>query len=278
MKGKLSVAFVMSLVLVLLAVGIASAIDPVTYTDTGAITWSDIDPDYWYAPDPEEVDAGGPWLIENGDFSSWESDGSPTGWTAWDSGAVAGYEEAHLAKMTMGPENYGMGIFVRNNGGGGSGYFGGAYQQLNVDDGYYWVNVHASMFGFYRFFEACNIFFVDADAVANAVAWYAVSDYSDPDMIDASDWRELFPVSFLAPGWVPCPNEFEVCWTMGRYETVHVTNGQYFHLMAGHKFPTWQQWTVFSFDDIYMTPAEGEVIEDGFWLDGFLFWDENAPR
>jgi hypothetical protein len=279
MKSKLGLAFAFSMVLVLLVVGAVAAIDPVTYTDTSSLTWSDVFSDYWYAPDQDNLtDAGGDWLIKNGDFSNWTS-GFPDDWTVWDEGDKAGYEEAHLAQMTMGADNYGMGIFVRNNNYGGS-YYAGAYQPLEVESGYYWLTIHATMFGHWTTFDYLGYTFVDGDQWGNAIAWYGISEYTDVNMVD--DWRELFItdgfIGFGYPSALPCQNEWEACVTFGRYETVHVDSGDYLHLMAGHKWPAWQQWTVFAFDDIYMTQANDDYRADGWFDDGALFWDESAAR
>jgi hypothetical protein len=275
MKAKLSIAFALSLVLVLLIAGSAAAVKVVTYTDMGAEAVGDYVDDYWFAPG----EAGGPFIVENGDFSLWEG-GFPVGWDVWDDGAKSGWEEAHLAMIDLAlggsGENYAMGLFVRNVGGKGSYYAGAAQQLANVtESGYYWVNAHASMFGEYDFFEIYNYIFFSADHLANAFAWYAISPEAEASHVEG--WRELFPVGAL-PGAIPCPNPWEGCIYAGRYETVWIDAGDYFHLKAGHKFPTYNVWTTFVFDDISIVPAEGDVIEDGFWADGAVYWDENAPR
>ena len=278
MKAKLSLAFALSLVLVLLIAGSASAIKVVTYTDMGGDAVGDYVDDYWFAPS----EAGGPFLVENGDFSLWDG-GMPESWHVWDDGAKSGWEEAHLAMIDMAlggdGENYAMGFFVRNVGGSG-GYYAGANQQLSsiTESGYYWVTTHASMFGEYSFFEFDNDVYFSADHLANAFAWYATSP--EAEAADVEEWRELFPVGAL-PGAIPCPNPWEGCIYAGRYETVWIDAGDYLHLKAGHKFPTYNVWTVFVFDDISIIPLDPEVeevIEDGFWADGGVYWDETAPR
>jgi hypothetical protein len=273
MKAKLSLAFALSLVLVLLIAGSASAIKVVTYTDMGEVAVGDYVDDYWFAPD----EAGGPFLVENGDFALWDG-GHPESWEVW-ADSKSGWEDAHLAMIDLAlggdGENHAMGLFVRNVGGSGS-YYAGAKQHLaNItESGYYWVTTHASMFGEYQFFEAFNYIFF-RDHLANAFAWYAISPEEDAGHVEG--WREMFPVNYL-PGAIPCPNPWEGCVYVGRYETLWIDAGDYLHVKAGHKFPTYNVWTVFVFDDISIVPAEGDVIEDGFWADGDLYWNEHAPR
>lgn len=256
-KSKLTVALVIGMFIILLTVGSAMAgdISLVTYTDTGEIATGDIVDDYWFAPD--EVGSGS--LIRNGDFSAW-TDGTPDNWTVW-SQDVDGWETPHLAMtdlaLTPDGDNYGMSLFVRNIGGSGA-YYVGAYQALDgVSDGYYWVNTHATSWG--------------ENLVAyNAVAWYGIGTSDDPSSV--TEWRTLDPYT------TPCHNNWGSCEYIGRYETVHIPDGAYFHLMAGHKFPVYNAWTVFLFDDISIVPADGNDVDDGFWLDGAVGWDPNVVR
>jgi hypothetical protein len=280
MKVKLSLALVLSLILVLVIAGSAAAIKVVTYNDMTEVAVGDTVSDYWFAPSA----VGGAQVVLNGDFNMW-TDGLPDYWTVW-ANSKSGWEDAHVAMANLGyggGENYGLGLFVRNVGGSGS-YYAGMAQQLDVapEGGYYWTTVHATMFGEYRFFEAFGYLFVDADNVANAFAWYAIDGHADA--ADVTGWKELFSVYDVpmagspAPGWTACPNPYEACYYVGRYETNWVDAGDYMHVMVGHKFPTYNVWTTFVIDDISMTPAEGSVIEDGLWLDGVLGWDDSAAR
>lgn len=256
-KTKITVAVVVGLLIVLMVVGSALAdhIEYVSYHDTGEVATGDVIDDYWFAPD--EVGTGS--LIRNGDFSNW-TDGSPDNWTVW-ADEKAGWENAHVSMtnlaLSQDGENYGLSLFVRNIGGSGS-FYAGAYQALEgITDGYYWVNTHATSWG-------------EKLAAYNALAWYGIGDSDDPSSV--SEWRTLDP--FVAP----CHNSWGVCEYIGRYETVHLSPGQYFHLMAGHKFPVYNAWTVFLFDDISIVPADGTFVEDGFWLDGAVGWHPGAPR
>jgi hypothetical protein len=257
-KTKLMVAIVMGLIVVLLVAGAALAEDIayVTYDDTAEVATGDFFDDYWFAP--TEVGTGS--LIRNGDFADW-TNGVPDNWTVW-SEVKSGWETAHLAQADLSLAgdggNYGMGIFIRHIGGNGS-FYAGAYQALDgiPADGYYWVNTHATSWGEKR-------------TGYNAVAWYGIGDSDDPDSV--SEWRTLDPFA------APCDNDWGVCEYIGRYETAHISPGQYFHLLATHKFPVFNAWTVFLFDDISIVPADGNYIEDGFWLDGAVGWNPNAPR
>lgn len=255
---KVTVAVVVGLLIILMVVGTALAenIEYVTYDDTAEVATGDVIDDYWFAPD--EVGTGS--LIQNGDFASWTG-GVPDNWSVWADGK-AGWENAHLAMadLSLGGdgENYGMALFIRNIGGSGS-YSAGASNHLAgiPADGYYWVNTHASSWG-------------EKLANYNAIAWYGIGTSDDPSSV--SEWRTLDPFA------TPCHNNWGVCEYIGRYETVHINAGDYLHLMATHKFPIFNAWTVFLFDDISIVPADGNYVEDGYWLDGAVGWDPSAPR
>jgi hypothetical protein len=256
-KARVSVAVVVGLLVILMMAGTALAdhITFVNYSDTGEVAVGDVVEDYWFAPD--EVGTGS--LIRNGDFASW-TDGRPDNWTVW-ADEKEGWENAHVAMtdLSLGGdgENYGLSLFIRNTGGEGP-FYAGAYQALDgVTDGYYWVNTHAASWG-------------ENLIPYNAVAWYGIGDSEDPDSV--SEWRTLDPFT------TPCLNDWGVCEYIGRYETVHIGAGQYFHLLATHKFPAFNAWTVFLFDDISIVPADGNLVEDGYWLDGLVGWHPGAPR
>ena len=256
-KAKITVSIVVGLLVVLLIAGTALAehIDYVTYNDTVGVAVSDVFEDYWFAPN--EVGTGS--LIRNGDFSAW-TDGSPDNWTVW-ADSAGGWENAHVAMTdlawTSDGDNYGLSLFIRNTGGSGS-FYAGAYQALDgVGDGYYWVNTHATSWGIKL-------------ADYNALAWYGIGSSEDPSSV--TQWRTLDPFT------TPCHNDWGACEYIGRYETVHIDEGSYFHLLAGHKFPVFNAWSVFLFDDISIVPADGNYVEDGYWLDGAVGWNPNAPR
>jgi hypothetical protein len=256
-KTKISALVLIGLLTIFAFVGTALAghIDYTNYTDTGEIAVGDFDEDYWFAPD--EVGSGS--LIRNGDFTNW-TDGVPDNWTVWANEAT-GWENAHVAQtdlaLTPDGDNYGLSLFVRNTGGSGS-FYAGAYQALDgVSDGYYWVNTHATSWG------------IKLEGY-NAMAWYGIGSSEDPASV--TEWRTLDPFT------TPCHNNWGVCEYIGRYETVHISDGSYFHLMSGHKFPVYNAWTVFLFDDISIVPADGNYVTDGYWLDGAVGWNPNAPR
>jgi hypothetical protein len=281
MKMKKSLAIALSLILVLIIAGTASAIKVVTYTDMAEIAVGDYIDDYWFAPDGGGANS----VVVNGDFNMWTS-GLPDYWDVW-ADSKSGWEDAHLAMANLAVggdgENYGLGLFVRNVG-GSAGYYAGIAQQLDIPEGggNYWTTVHATMFGEYLFFEAFGYLFVDGDNVANAFAWYAIDEHADAS--DVTGWKEMFSVYDVptagdpVPGWTACPNPYEACFYVGRYETNWVDAGDYMHIMVGHKFSTYNVWTTFIIDDISMTPADGDVIEDGFWVDGVLGWNDGAAR
>lgn len=269
MKAKVGIAFAFSLVLVLLIVGSAAAIKVVSYTDMGG--------DYFF--ESEQGDAS---LVANGDFEAW-TDGRPDSWAVWpedDATKPSGWEDWHLAQTDLSANNdgsnYAMGMFVRNIGGSGS-YYVGAKQPLEqiTESGYYWVTVHATMFGEYDFFTADNSLWLLSDNLANAFAWYGISAEEDPANVD--DWREMFLVNAV-PGGAPCPNPWEGCIYVGRYETVWIDAGDTMHLMAGHKFPSYNVWTLFTFDDISIVPLTDDFVDDGLFDDGDQTWEQHTIR
>lgn len=226
------------------------------YDDTGLVAIGDVSIYYWYPPNESEGS-----LIRNGDFQAW-SDGRPDHWTVW-ADSRPGWEDAHIAQIdyavTDDGENDAFGLFVRNVGGDGS-YYAGAYQPLDqiTSPGQYWVVTHMTMWG--------RI----SDALYNSVGWYGIGSSADPASVE--EWREMTPLP------LPCPNLLGVCLHIGRYETVPIEPGDYFHLRVGHKFPVYNVWTVFGLDDFSIVPAGGEVIEDGFWPDGLVTWDPRTLR
>jgi hypothetical protein len=256
-KARVTVAVVVGLFVILMVAGTALAehIEFVDYNDTGEVAAGDFIDGYWFAPD--EVGTGS--LIRNGDFSAW-TDGVPDNWTVW-ANDKDGWENAHVARtdlaLTPDGENDGLSLFVRNIGGSGS-FYAGAHQALDgVADGYYWVNTHGASWG-----EKLTDY--------NALAWYGIGSSDDPSSV--TEWRTLDPFT------TPCHNNWGLCEYIGRYETIHISEGSYFHLMAGHKFPVYNAWTVFLFDDISIVPADGTLVEDGYWVDGLVGWNPDAPR
>ncbi len=264
MKSKLAVSVLLSVMLIVVSGTAFAGIDVVSYDDTEA----------WGVWDPSVGDAAAS-LITNGDFSDWDG-GFPMAWTVW-ADDKAGWENAHLAYMDYnGPNdampNPAMGLFVRNIGGAGP-FYGGAYQMLDkiAAPGYYWVTVHATLWGEYRYFDMWNIRFHDSPY--NSVAWYGIGGM-DPASVE---WREVSVGRFLG-SVLPCHNEDEVCGHWGRNETVYIEPGQYFHLQAGHKFGHFNYWTVFGFDDISIVPAAGPEVLSGFTPDAAVIWDQHEIR
>jgi hypothetical protein len=218
-------------------------------------------------------------LIQNGDFSQWNDDGTPVGWGVW-ADTKAGWEPAHVGRADMafpGAEqaNDALTLFVRNVGGEGS-YYAGVYNLLDQIPaaGDYWVTIHGTAWGEYLYFDSGDSRFTQA--AYNAIAWYGFGDSADPASV--TDWREL-PLSWWADGVaLICNNDDSVCSYMARNETRSIEPGQYLHLKVGHKFPHFNDWTVFLFDDISIIPATDEFIADGFTMDGLVGWDPNSVR
>lgn len=279
---KLRIAILLTLLIGLLVVGSASALQIVSYDDTA----SEIDHEYG-----DNNDAS---LICNGNFDLWNADGTPECWEAW-ADTKSGWEEAHLAEMDYAyggeidgeyPFNNAMGFFVRNVGGSGP-FWVGAYNALDnlTEAGYYWVEVHATMWGGFPQIQYDNGLLTVDGMLANSVAFYGFGTSEDPASVGA--WHELFPVyyDYGVPGAVPCPNPWEECYQLGRYETVYLDPAEgdegmlYLHLQAGQKFSTFNVWTVFGFDDILIVPADAEADDlSGWWLAGAIGWDQDAAR
>ena len=300
--NRTKIAVILTLLMAFVLVGSAMAqVTPVTYDDTA----SDYD-----APGEEPQS-----LILNGDFNSWSTDSawiaeqgvdcdnaggqSPDYWCVWGQDKN-GWEFVHLGKtdLAVGAEetkgdSYGMSLFIRHQGNGSGSFYAGAWQQLNVPaEGYYFINVSETIWYDNR----------RGTAPYNSVAWYTISDTADP--WDSDDWRELDPYT------IQCPNTYEICNYAGRDETIHVSPGQYLHLIVAHKFPVFNASTVFLLDDVSLVPADDNPetnpnVDDyhGFydwyydtvadnsyddkchWADEsctgvvtVVTWDEDAPR
>lgn len=273
MKRWLLVSFLLVLAFTTLAGSAWAAGGVVRYGDTAAAL-------------PESLGERGSFVC-NGDFSTWSESG-PDCWTL-NTPSKTGWEVAHTANMNMAfigdtlngvPKNDALAFFVRNVGGEGP-YYAYASQQLSVADGDYWIQVHGTMFGEYGWLPTSVGQYVATDALANAMAWYGIGDTSDPSSV--TEWRELYYADvwgFDTPGVLPCYNGVEFCGQIARYESTHVSDGQYLFLKVGHKWDTFNVWTVFELDDIALTPLNPDVTADFSGLDmvGEVYWDSHATR
>jgi hypothetical protein len=252
MKKRFAYAMALALILSTVLVGTALADGPIVYYEDTAL--HEVGGWEW------DTEGGEGSLITNGAFDEpWGAEG-PAGWTL---NAHAEGGLVHFAQMEYGSGNYALGLFVRSTTKTAPGY-GTAYQQLDLPAaGYYWITVHATAWGVYDSW---------CDSAYNSVAWYAIVD--DPESVPADAWRELYPDQTV------CRNDYEICNHLGRYETVWAEPGQYLVLRGEMKFPVWQDWTVFGWDDISMegplTPDA--TLEDGWQADAVVTWDSEAPR
>ena len=214
-------------------------------------------------------------IVRNGDFSTWGN--GPIGWNV-STPAKSGWESrpnnmnmaiVHDTAMNPG-QNDALAFFMRNTGGAGP-HDAYAWQALSVPvSGYYWIQVHASMFGDFTRGGAANFH--------NATAWYGIGDAGGTGSVDM--WREMFPMTLSNPGERPCYNSGEHCVQVGRYETIHLEEGDVLYLRAGHKWSTFNVWTVFEFDDISIVPTAETAAKDysGYWDVGDVGWDDRATR
>jgi hypothetical protein len=283
MKTKLTLALVLSLVLVLFVVGSVSAIKLVSYDDTAGEN------------DRPETESGEGSLICNGNFDEWEN-GIPVCWTVVEL-AQSGWEEDHLSNVNLAfigdtaaeiPFNDGLGLFVRNIGGKGPHYIY-AYNELTnlTASGNYWVEAHATMWGYYQQIEYMNGIITEDGLTFNSVAFYGIgylqegSETVDPS--DVSEWRELFPGYYdkWVPGIIPCANAWEACYNVARYETIWIDadSTPYYWLKAGQKFDTFNLWTVFVFDDILIVAADESYDgSNDLGIIGATGWEQDAIR
>ncbi|HEY1409412.1 MAG TPA: hypothetical protein VF434_10735 [Promineifilum sp.] len=255
-KKKLGIVFGVLLLLALTASAFAELVVTYSTSDDG---WSE-----YSAPDSDEAkaDAEANSLIENGDFTEWGTALGPSDpWTFWRD-TTAGWTAGRLHEFDLAlpanPDgiNNAMGWFIQHSGAKSGGYYAGAYQQLNEIpvSGLYYVSVSTTAFSDGK------------TGPYNSVAWYAISDSSDPSGV--TDWRELFPDTLV------CANSAGVCNYVGRDETVNINPGQYFHLMVGRKFPEFFGWTMFIIDDISIVAADGTLNTDN----GFYNWCNSGSQ
>lgn len=244
--NKLRFAILLSVILVLaLATTIFADFEVIKYDDTALH-------DY-------DVNAGGLGsYVLNGDFSLWNADGLPQGWTVWaenDEGWTT-----HAGQMAYGPDNYGMAIFIQHNGGEGSEY-AGMWQRLDAitSPGYYWTDMHITAWQ------------EGAGSAYNSVAWYGIGTSESPSSV--SQWRELFPDAQV------CANGAGICNHLARKETVWIDPGNYLHVQVGHKFPELFAFTVFGMDDFSIVDTSGTTNQPDGWIDdGDVTWDPEATR
>lgn len=287
---KVRIAVILALLLGLVVVaGVAAQGSIVRYDDTAGVN------DF---KDWDEV--GDSSLMCNGNFNAetWvEGEGGdfPLCWWTWEE-TKSGWESWHLSQVNMAeigdtatevPMDDALGIFVRNIGGKGP-YYAGAYSPLDqvVASDYYWVEVQGTMWGGYPQIQFMNGLLTVDGMTANSVAWYGIGTSEDPDSV--TEWRELYVDTYHygEPGVVPCANEWEECIQVGRYETIWIDaadaeaeTAPYFHIKAGHKFSTWNVWTVFTFDNILVTPLVPDSEDlSGWWDVGDTAWDKDAAR
>jgi hypothetical protein len=249
---KLRFALFLTLVAMLVIVGtvLADPFTPVNYTDTQ----SEFD-----SPETGAEEALGSFIL-NGAFDDWTG-GEPDHWTIWEQ-SKAGWEAVHMGPADLAQSAAGMndalGMFIRHTGGDG-GFYSGVYQPLSLitTGGYYFVNISEAIW-----------YNDDRETAAfNSVAWYAITDSTNPfDDVDA--WRELDPYE------IQCANSFEVCNYAGRDETVWIDPGSYFHLIVAQKFPVFNASTVFVIDDVSITGTDGNLD----YTNGFYDWINESPE
>lgn len=245
---ELAIVFSMALVLVMATGVFAQTV--VTDTSTSSDTWSNS------APASDFVES----FILNGDFQSWTGDtGMPDHWTSWRSNP-SGWINSRLHEVDMtvpwdatGQSNA-MGWFIQHNGATHGPAYAGAYQHLTEIPaaGYYFVNA------------SVTAYWVRDTGPYNSVAWYAVSDSSNPGEVE--HWRELYADLFV------CANAGN-CTYAGRNETVWIEPGQYFHLRVAQKFPVLFSGTFFILDDVSIVRAGDETQMEAFDdPNGFYQW------
>ncbi|RMF30188.1 MAG: hypothetical protein D6759_12410 [Chloroflexi bacterium] len=208
--------------------------------------------------------AGGASYVRNGAFDEWMAD-APKYWTL-ETTAPTG-SEVHWAKADYadpnarneGRHNYALALFVRNTAAAAPAY-GIAHTELGVSKGgYYWVTVHVTAWGANR-------------TPYNSVAWYAIYPTGDPGKVPESAWRELYPDTEV------CANKMEQCNHLARKETVYIEPGSHLFLKGAMKFPVFQAWTVWAWDDISVLDLTQPESMSGWIAEGVVTWDKNALR
>jgi len=205
--------------------------------------------------------------VDNGDFSAWEDDGNPLGWKLYTKNPGRGevrwvrVDLANSAAQNEGRHNYALGLFVRSiqRRKSAPGY-GVARTRLNNNKaGYYWVTVHITAWGTKR-------------TPYNSVAWYATSPDREWQDLPDSAWRELYPDELV------CANDAERCAYLSRQETVYLEPKSYLFLKGEMKYPVWQAWTVWVWDDVSVVELSQPEFLSGWIADGVVTWDQHAER
>ena len=244
--NRLRIAVFLSLVLALVLAGtIFADIQVVKYDDSNLEGY--------------EANAGGTGsYVLNGDFSLWKADGLPEGWRVWAEDDTGW--ETHMGQMTYGPDNYGLGIFIRHTGGKAPEY-AGISQKLEAipAPGYYWTQLHITAWE------------QGVTSPYNSVAWYGIGTSRDRDSV--TQWRELFPDTYV------CANSDGVCNHLARKETIWIEPDNYLHVKVGLKYRDFGAYTLFGLDDISIVAADGTTGQPDGWIDdGDVTWDPDAIR
>ena len=205
--------------------------------------------------------------VRNGAFDDWTA-GQPDNWTletfpAGGDVKFAMIDWADANARHAGDHNYGLGAFALCNSEEAPGYVV-AHSALRVPRAdTYWVVVHATAWGNY-----------DNDSRYNSVAWYAIADTSDPELVPESAWRELYPDTQV------CINGAGSCNYLARAESVHIEPGSHIFLKAEMKFAEYYEWTAWGWDDIAVWDMDDTGLQgpEGWMDDGDVTWDSDAVR
>ncbi len=207
------------------------------------------------APFGGPVPAAGRWYLLNGAFDDDWNSSTPMFWKvhAGDADSYGSFEYVNN-DATGAVVDRGFAFTIINNE-VTSFHNAYLYQEITLPQGDYWIDLHSSIYGHDSLGSMSYAYMTYYALVPKAVAM--VDGAFTPGAISEDTWRELWLRSYACAEetkgfrWSP-----GACIYQKRAETVSVAGGEYvFVLRAELKWPDWQAFAHYVFDDVQIIKA-----------------------